>query len=106
LLMSAGLKRREAQLALLSLTRQMLENYEKLGPQKAWTGPLARGDYGVVAAHEEALHGLSPEHLDAYRAVSRLSARVLTQDPAMMLAQLNAISRSKKVAAKAKGGYG
>jgi predicted short-subunit dehydrogenase-like oxidoreductase (DUF2520 family) len=99
LLISAGLKRREAQLALLALTRQVLENYEKLGAQKAWTGPLARGDYGVVALHQEALHGLSPEHLGAYRAVSRLSARVLSKDPAMMLAQLNAIAKA------AKGGY-
>jgi predicted short-subunit dehydrogenase-like oxidoreductase (DUF2520 family) len=104
MLMAAGLKRREAQRALLSLTRQVLEHYEKLGPQKAWTGPLARGDYGVVAAHEKALRDLQPEFLDAYRAVSRLSAQVLAHDPAVMLRELDAISENVKPTARAKGG--
>ena len=104
MLMTAGLKRREAQRALVSLTRQVLENYEKLGPQKAWTGPLARGDFGVVAAHESALRDLPTEYLDGYRATSRLSARVLSHDPAGMLAQLEAISGSTRLGAKAKGG--
>jgi len=104
MLMSAGLKRREAQSALLSLTRQVLEHYEKLGPQKAWTGPLSRGDFGVVAAHEEALKKAQPEFLEAYRAVSRLCARVLANDPEAMLRRLDAISGSDKSLAKAKGG--
>jgi len=92
MLMEAGLKRREAQRALLSLTRQLLEHYQKLGPQKAWTGPLARGDFHVVAEHEKVLHALEPEFLDAYRSVSRLSARVLAHDPSAMLRELQAIS--------------
>jgi predicted short-subunit dehydrogenase-like oxidoreductase (DUF2520 family) len=105
LLMAAGLRRREAQRALLSLTRQVLENYEKLGPQKAWTGPLARGDFGVVAAHEDALGDLQPEFLHAYRAVNRLAAQVLSHDPAPMVRELDAICGNVKFAAKAKGGY-
>jgi predicted short-subunit dehydrogenase-like oxidoreductase (DUF2520 family) len=103
-MMSTGLKRREAERALLSLTRQVLDNYEKLGPQRAWTGPLSRGDFGVVAAHENALRDLPAEYLEGYRAVSRLSARVLSHDPAAMLSQLENISASKKLAARAKGG--
>ncbi len=51
LLMSLGMKRREAVRALLPMTRQVLQNYERLGPRAAWTGPLARGDYEVVAKH-------------------------------------------------------
>jgi predicted short-subunit dehydrogenase-like oxidoreductase (DUF2520 family) len=105
MLMAAGLKRREAQSALLSLTRQVLEHYEKLGPQKAWTGPLSRRDFGVVAAHEEALRQVMPEFLDAYRAVSRLAARVLANDPETMIRELDAISGRTPLAAKAKGGY-
>ncbi len=54
MLMSTGIKRAQATSALLSLSRQVLENYEKLGAHNAWTGPLSRGDYGVVALHEEA----------------------------------------------------
>jgi predicted short-subunit dehydrogenase-like oxidoreductase (DUF2520 family) len=105
IMMAAGLKRREAQGALVSLTRQVLEHYEKLGPQKAWTGPLSRGDFGVVTSHEKAMSELPPEFLGAYRAVSRLAARILAQDPVAMLAELDTISRNMKLAAKAKGGY-
>ena len=105
LLMAAGLKRREAQRALLSLTSQVQENYAKLGPQKAWTGPLARGDFAVIAIHENALEEFSAEYLDAYRAVSRLSARVLSQNPGAILARLDEISGTLSLAAKIKGGY-
>lgn len=104
MLMRVGLKRREAQRALTSLTHQVLENYKRLGPQKAWTGPLARGDFGVVAAHENALRELEPEFLDAYRAANRLAARVLARDSTAALAHLNAISENGKVVARAKGG--
>ena len=103
-LMSAGLKRREAQSALLSLTRQVLEHYEKLGPQKAWTGPLARGDFGVVAEHAEALRRAQPEFLETYRAVSRLSALVLAGDPEVLLQKLDTIFAKEKPLANAKGG--
>jgi len=103
LLQQAGLKHREAQRALLSLTRQVLEHYEKLGAQKAWTGPLSRGDYGVVAAHQNALHGAPPEFLAAYEAVSRLAARLLSTNPGAMLRELDKISKNRETA-KAKGG--
>jgi len=103
MLMATGLKCREAQNALLSLTRQMLEHYQKLGPQKAWTGPLARGDFAVVASHERALRQFTPEFLDAYRAVSRLSAQVLSHDPAATLRQLHAVSGNANLVRRAKG---
>jgi len=76
---SLGMKRREALKALLPLTRQVLENLERVGPRAAWTGPLARGDYSVIAMHEDAMQALPVEYLDAYRAVNRLAARVLSR---------------------------
>jgi predicted short-subunit dehydrogenase-like oxidoreductase (DUF2520 family) len=104
MLSEAGLKRREAKRALLSLTRQMLEHYEKLGPRQAWTGPLARGDFGVVASHEDALGRLAPEFREAYHAVSRLAARVLSQKTETMLRELDGIWEKQRRVAKAKGG--
>jgi predicted short-subunit dehydrogenase-like oxidoreductase (DUF2520 family) len=86
LMTAAGMKRREAVRALLPLTRQVLENFERLGPRAAWTGPLSRGDYGVVAAHMEAMKDLPPEFARAYKEVNRLAAVVLAQDSAAMLA--------------------
>ncbi len=104
ILMMAGMKRREATRALLSLSRQVMDHYEKLGPHKAWTGPLSRGDYGVVAGHEEALQQLAPEFLEAYQAVSRLAARALAHNPAAMLKELEKISIATQNLSKTKGG--
>jgi predicted short-subunit dehydrogenase-like oxidoreductase (DUF2520 family) len=88
LMTAAGMKRREAVRALLPLTRQVLENFERLGPRAAWTGPLSREDYGVVAAHTKAMKDLPPEFAQAYKEVNRLAAVVLAQDSASMLAEL------------------
>jgi len=104
MLMTAGMKRREATRALLSLSRQVLDHYEKLGPHKAWTGPLSRGDYGVVEGHEAALRQFAPEFLEAYQAVSRLAARVLAHDPAAILQELETIFLDANDLSKDKGG--
>jgi predicted short-subunit dehydrogenase-like oxidoreductase (DUF2520 family) len=103
LLMNAGLKRTAAMKALLSLSRQVLENYEKLGPHHAWTGPLSRNDYGVVATHEAALQKYRPEFLETYQAVSRLAARVLSEETETMLSELETISEKAQISTETKG---
>jgi len=104
ILQKAGLPRRKAQLALLSLSRQVLDHYERLGPHKAWTGPLSRGDYGVVGAHEEAIARNHPEFLEAYQAASRLAAHVLANDPAATLKKLESLPRHSSTRYQSKGG--
>lgn len=89
---SLGMKRQEALKAALPLARQVLENLEHIGPRAAWTGPLARGDYSVIALHEEALRPLPLEYLDAYRAVNRLAARLLARESEPVLRELATIS--------------
>jgi predicted short-subunit dehydrogenase-like oxidoreductase (DUF2520 family) len=88
---SLGMKRQEALKALLPLTRQVIENFERVGPRAAWTGPLARGDYDVIAMHEDALKSVALEYLDAYRAVNRLAARVLARDADAAIGELSRI---------------
>ncbi len=105
LLISLGMKRGEAVRALLPLTRQVLENFERLGPRAAWTGPLSRGDYKVVRAHSNALRELPHEFMHAYEALNRLAARVLAQDSAGMLAELEKSSVDQKAKAKVIGGH-
>src|ERR1700726_2134992 len=95
LLMSAGMKRSEAVRALLQLTRQVLENLERFGPRAAWTGPLARGDYGVIAAHLAAMKRLPREFFDAYVALNSLATLVLSPRSTGSLAALNGDSRNK-----------
>ena len=104
LMIATGMKRREAVRALLPLTRQVLENFERLGPRAAWTGPLSRGDFEVVARHLEAMKELPPEFAEAYEAINRLAAVVLAQDSAAMLAELDKISANRKAKAKTTGG--
>jgi predicted short-subunit dehydrogenase-like oxidoreductase (DUF2520 family) len=106
LLMSIGMNRREAVRALLPLTRQVLQNFERLGRRAAWTGPLARGDYEILEAHTKALRNAPKEFSEAYEAVNRLGALVLAQDPAGTLTELNKISGNKSVKARAKAAGG
>ena len=104
LLVSLGMKRSEAVRGLLPLTRQVLENFERLGPRTAWTGPLSRGDYKIVRAHLNALQNSPRELASAYEALNRLAARVLSQDPAGMLDALEKSFLEQKPRAKAIGG--
>jgi len=104
LLVSLGMKHGEAVRALLPLSRQVLENFERLGPRAAWTGPLSRGDYKVVRAHSNALRELPDEFREAYEALNRLAARVLSQDSTGMLAELEKSSVDQKPKAKVIGG--
>jgi predicted short-subunit dehydrogenase-like oxidoreductase (DUF2520 family) len=90
-LMQIGFTRRRASEALLPLIRQMLDNYELLGPQAAWTGPLSRGDYATISKHAKALRRSPREFQDAYRALALLSARVLSKKPA---ATMNKVARA------------
>ena len=104
LLMSLGMKRSEAMRALLPMTKQVLQNYERLGPRAAWTGPLARGDYEVVAKHLNVLQQYSQEYRDAYDALNRLAERVLTPDAANDSSSVAPVGENKKAKAQYTGG--
>ncbi len=79
MLLKIGFTRRGASQALLPLIRQMLDNYESLGPRAAWTGPLSRGDYATISKHAKALRRFPREFQDAYAALALLSAGVLSK---------------------------
>ena len=100
---SLGMKRQEALKAALPLTRQVLENLEHTGARVAWTGPLARADYAVIAMHEDALKPLPLEYLEAYRAVNRLAARLLARDSDSVLRELAKVSSNTDSQSKSTG---
>ena len=106
LLISLGMKRNKAARALLPLTRQVLDNFERVGPRTAWTGPLSRGDYKIVEAHLRALGDSQEEIAEAYESLNRLAARVLAEDPLSIVAELKKISPAMKPKVKVRGGYG
>lgn len=95
-MMSVGVKRRDAVRALLPLTRQVLDNFERVGARAAWTGPLAREDYGVIAAHLAALRSFPAEYALAYEQLNRLAARVLARDPEQAISHLNELQAAAK----------
>jgi len=100
LLMTQGFKRRQAMRALLPLTRQTLDNFESVGPLAAWTGPLSRGDFSTIERHVKALADFEPEFLEAYKTLSRLTAKVLAATPGAMLKQLDRIFDAAAVSKK------
>jgi predicted short-subunit dehydrogenase-like oxidoreductase (DUF2520 family) len=97
ILTSVGFSRRQASLALLQLSRQVLSNFEKFGANVAWSGPAARGDFGTITGHMKALKKFPPEYREAYAAVHNLGARVLARRPDAVLAKLKpALGASKR----------
>jgi predicted short-subunit dehydrogenase-like oxidoreductase (DUF2520 family) len=61
----AGLDPEEARAALAPLVRTTVENWAALGPERALTGPVARGDELTVAAQRAAVRATAP-HLEAF----------------------------------------
>jgi predicted short-subunit dehydrogenase-like oxidoreductase (DUF2520 family) len=106
LMMSLGLRRAEAVRALLPMTRQVLQNYERLGPGAAWTGPLARGDYEVVAKHLNVLQDYSRPYKEAYEALSHLAGHILAKNPAESSTAAARVEENRKQKAQATGGKG
>jgi predicted short-subunit dehydrogenase-like oxidoreductase (DUF2520 family) len=62
----AGLERRD----LVPLVRATVENWAALGPARALTGPLARGDEETVARQRAAVAERAPELLDVFDALA------------------------------------
>ena len=62
--------------ALLPLISGSLANIRELGPVRALTGPIARGDAGVVQSHLDTIARVLPEYLPAYTALARLNVEV------------------------------
>jgi len=84
LLAAAGVDPAQAPALLLPLARASLENAAAVGPARALTGPLARGDEAVVAAHRAAIHGACPALLPTYDALAdraRALARAAAATP-------------------------
>jgi predicted short-subunit dehydrogenase-like oxidoreductase (DUF2520 family) len=57
----AGLDPAEARAALAPLVRATVDNWATLGPERALTGPVARGDELTVAAQREAVRATAPQ---------------------------------------------
>jgi predicted short-subunit dehydrogenase-like oxidoreductase (DUF2520 family) len=70
----AGISKAQAQRIMRPIVQRTVANYLDNGGQKAFSGPLVRGDVETVRRHVEALNG---QTLDAYRALAQLAVRNL-----------------------------
>ena len=66
----AGVPRKEAQRRMIPILLQTLANYASLGPARAFSGPIVRGDVQTVKRHLEVLRK-SPAARDVYLALAR-----------------------------------
>jgi predicted short-subunit dehydrogenase-like oxidoreductase (DUF2520 family) len=66
----AGLDEAGALAIYAPLIRQSLDNAERVGIERALTGPFVRGDEGTIREHLAALSRLAPGALELYRAVA------------------------------------
>jgi predicted short-subunit dehydrogenase-like oxidoreductase (DUF2520 family) len=72
----SGIPTREARKKMLPILRQTLANYAALGPAKAFSGPLVRGDAEVLRRHLVALKKV-PQAGNVYLALARSGLRYL-----------------------------
>jgi predicted short-subunit dehydrogenase-like oxidoreductase (DUF2520 family) len=63
---AAGLEPDEARQLFAPLLRRTLDNVSELGPERALTGPVARGDEATIAAQRRAVAEAAPELLDLF----------------------------------------
>ncbi len=66
--------------ALAPLVRASVENWAALGPERALTGPVARGDEHTVARQREAIVARAPDLVDLFDALTT-ATRTLAADP-------------------------
>jgi predicted short-subunit dehydrogenase-like oxidoreductase (DUF2520 family) len=62
----AGLEPHEARALLVPLLRGTIENLAAHGPERALTGPIARGDHATVEAQRAAVEQVAPHLLDLF----------------------------------------
>ncbi len=70
---------RETRQALLPLVQQTVAGYARLG-ERAWTGPLERGDADTVRRHLKALRRLPPVYRRVYAALAEAGLELYRRD--------------------------
>jgi len=81
ILEQAGVPAQDAPGLLLPLVRASLDNAAALGPARALTGPVARGDRAVIDAHRAALHDSVPALLPVYDSLAAAAVALATSAP-------------------------
>jgi predicted short-subunit dehydrogenase-like oxidoreductase (DUF2520 family) len=92
---AAGQSAADARKKMLPILKQTLENYDRLGPTGAFSGPLVRGDAEIVRRHLQVLKRI-PNAKDVYLALSRMAVRYLPVQQRRKMEQLLRSIRNRK----------
>jgi predicted short-subunit dehydrogenase-like oxidoreductase (DUF2520 family) len=76
----AELEPQEARALLAPLVRRTVENWARLGPERALTGPVARGDDATVEAQRAAVADAAPELLVLFDALVERTRALASQE--------------------------
>ncbi len=74
----AGLERAQ----LVPLVRATVENWARLGPEQALTGPVARGDEPTIERQRQAISDRAPELLALFDALVQATRALAISRPA------------------------
>lgn len=73
---ATGISSAQARKRILPIVLQTIANYSALGPAKAFSGPLVRGDAEIVRQHLKALRSI-PMSEDVYLSLARAAIKLL-----------------------------
>jgi predicted short-subunit dehydrogenase-like oxidoreductase (DUF2520 family) len=76
----AGLQPSEARALLVPLLRRTVDNLAELGPERALTGPIARGDHATVASQRAAVEQVAPHLLELFDQLVRHTHSLADRD--------------------------
>jgi predicted short-subunit dehydrogenase-like oxidoreductase (DUF2520 family) len=88
----AGISRKQARRRMLPIVHQTLRNYAKLGPAKAFSGPIVRGDVQTIQQHLRVLLRTRRAR-EAYLALARAALQHL---PSRRLTEINAVLKQAR----------
>jgi predicted short-subunit dehydrogenase-like oxidoreductase (DUF2520 family) len=102
ILKRCGLSDAQSRKALMPLVEGAVANTRAVGPRRALTGPIPRGDAGTVARNMKALARLDKQWLEIYRLLAARSLTLVAQSN-IDLASLDKLINSTGEQRKAKG---
>jgi predicted short-subunit dehydrogenase-like oxidoreductase (DUF2520 family) len=77
---AAGLRAEDARRMLVPLVRQTIDNWARLGPRDALTGPVKRGDELTVAKQRAAIETAAPDLVPAFDELVKATRMVASAD--------------------------
>ncbi len=73
---AAGVSRKDSLKAIMPLVKGTLKNIENIGIPDALTGPISRGDAGIVECHLKAISRAVPEFVNLYSELGKYTVQI------------------------------